>query len=76
MNGAESQFFYPGGTDASVLSTVTEPLRKYANLTTFIKNLRIDGSDNHCFSLTPSIRAGRVSLPNPDIRLPLARFTT
>src|SRR4051794_32966113 len=32
MNGAESQFFYPGGTDATVLSTITEPLRKYAGL--------------------------------------------
>jgi len=47
MNGVESQFFYPGGTDASVLSTVTEPLRKYASLTTFLKGINISGSDNH-----------------------------
>ena len=32
FNGAESSYFYPGGGDASTLSTITEPLRKYANL--------------------------------------------
>ena len=37
MNGAEAQYFYPGGGDASVLSTITEPLRKYANLATFVR---------------------------------------
>src|SRR6187401_3479417 len=43
MNGAESQFFYPGGSDASVLSTVTEPLKKYGSLATFVRGLKIDG---------------------------------
>src|SRR5882672_4978258 len=47
MNGVESKYFYPGGTDASVLSSVTEPLRKYASLTTFLKNINVSGSDNH-----------------------------
>src|SRR5712664_2972971 len=40
------------------------------------RGILLDGTDNHFFSLTPSIRAGCVSLPNPDIRLPLARFST
>ncbi len=47
MNGVEAKYFYPGGTDASVLSSVTEPLRKYASLTTFLKNINVSGSDNH-----------------------------
>ncbi len=70
MNGAESQFFYPGGSDATVLSTVTEPLRKYANLTTFIKNLRIDGSDNH-FATRSTYSGGAVAnydSPDPQVK--------
>ena len=39
MNGAESQFFYPGGSDASALSMITEPMRKYASLATFVRGL-------------------------------------
>jgi hypothetical protein len=47
MNGAEAQYFYPGGGDASVLSTITEPLRKYASLATFVRGLKVDGAENH-----------------------------
>jgi hypothetical protein len=47
MNGAESQYFYPGGQDATVLSSITEPIRKYASLATFVKGLKVDGSENH-----------------------------
>ena len=60
MNGAESQYFYPGGSDASVLSTITEPLRKYASLATFIKGLKIDGAENH-FAVRASYSGGSVS---------------
>ncbi len=60
MNGAEAQHFYPGGSDASVLSTVTEPLRKYANLATFVKGLKIDGAENH-FAVRATYTGGSVS---------------
>jgi len=60
MNGAESQYFYPGGSDASVLSTITEPLRKYASLATFIKGLKIDGAENH-FAVRATYSGGSVS---------------
>jgi hypothetical protein len=46
MNGAEAGAFYPGG-NATQLSLITEPLRKYASLVTFIKGLDISGSSNH-----------------------------
>jgi hypothetical protein len=46
MNGAGADAFYPGG-NASDLSLITEPLRKYGNLVTFIKGVNIDGSSNH-----------------------------
>ena len=46
MNGAESGAFYPGGA-ATSLSMITEPLRKYASLVTFIKGVNISGSNNH-----------------------------
>jgi Protein of unknown function (DUF1552) len=60
MNGAESQFFYPGGSDASALSTITEPLRKYANLATFVRGLKIDGAENH-FAVRATYSGGSVS---------------
>ena len=44
MNGAESGAFYPGGS-ATQLSLITEPLRKWANLVTFIKGVNIVGLD-------------------------------
>jgi hypothetical protein len=46
MNGAEAGAFYPSG-NATSLSLITEPLRKYANLVTFIKGVDISGSSNH-----------------------------
>src|SRR5687768_8933351 len=46
MNGAESGAFYPSGS-ATSLSMITEPLRKYAGLVTFIKGVNISGSTNH-----------------------------
>lgn len=66
MNGAEAQFFYPGGSDASALSTVTEPLRKYAELTTFVRGLKIDGAENH-FAVRATYSGGSVtSYDSPD----------
>ena len=46
MNGADAGAFYPAG-NATQLSLITEPLRKYANLVTFIKGVNIAGSTNH-----------------------------
>jgi hypothetical protein len=46
MNGALSNVFYPTG-GATQLSMITEPLRKYANLVTFIKGVNIVGATNH-----------------------------
>jgi hypothetical protein len=46
MNGAEAGAFYPAG-NATSLSLITEPLRKWANLVTFIKGVDIAGSTNH-----------------------------
>jgi len=60
MNGAESQFFYPGGSDASALSTITEPLRKYASLATFVRGLKVDGAENH-FAVRATYSGGSVS---------------
>lgn len=60
MNGAESQFFYPGGSDASQLSMITEPMRKYASLATFVRGLKIDGAENH-FAVRATYSGGSVS---------------
>jgi hypothetical protein len=70
MNGAESNFFYPGGQDASVLSTITEPLRKHASLATFVKGLKVDGADNH-FAVRATYSGGSVSSydsPDPTLK--------
>lgn len=70
MNGAEEKFFYPSGGDASVLSTVTEPLRKYAGLTTFVRGLKIDGAENH-FAVRATYTGGSVSSydsPDPTVK--------
>jgi hypothetical protein len=60
MNGAESQFFYPSGGDASALSMITEPMRKYASLATFVRGLKIDGAENH-FAVRATYSGGSVS---------------
>ncbi len=46
MNGADAGAFYPAG-NATQLSLITEPLRKWANQITFIKGVNISGSSNH-----------------------------
>jgi hypothetical protein len=47
FNGAEFGNFYPGGSEAAAMSTITEPIRKWGNLITFIKGIGISGSGNH-----------------------------
>jgi hypothetical protein len=47
FNGAESGNFYPGGADASQMSIITEPIRKWGSLITFIKGIGISGAENH-----------------------------
>ncbi len=66
MNGAEDNYFYPKSPDASTLSTITEPLRKYAPLVTFIKGLDIAGAVNH-YAVRSSYSGGSVgSYTSPD----------
>jgi hypothetical protein len=60
MNGAESNYFYPNSPDASMLSTITEPLRKYASLVTFIKGLNVAGAVNH-YAVRATYSGGSVS---------------
>ncbi len=70
MNGAEANFFYPGGSDASVLSTVTEPLKQYGKLATFVRGLKIDGAENH-FAVRATYTGGSVSSydsPDPTVK--------
>jgi hypothetical protein len=70
MNGVEAQFFYPGGSDASVLSSVTEPMRKYASLATFIKSVNVSGSDNH-YATRATYSGGAVPTydsPDPNVK--------
>jgi len=70
MNGAEAQYFYPGGTDASALSTVTQPLGKYGSLATFVRGLKIDGAENH-FAVRATYSGGSVSSydsPDPTLK--------
>ena len=69
FNGAEAGRFYPGGGDASALSGITEPLRKYANLVSFIRNVNISGSVNH-YAIRSMYTGGNVSTytsPNPTV---------
>jgi hypothetical protein len=47
FNGADPEFFYPAGADAAALSPITEPLRKYAGLLTFVREVSVVGSANH-----------------------------
>jgi hypothetical protein len=47
FNGAESGYFYPGGASAAQMSTITEPIRKWGSLITFIKGVGISGAANH-----------------------------
>ncbi len=60
FNGAESNYFYPGGGSASTLSTITEPLRKHAGLVSFIRGVNISGSVNH-YAIRSMYTGGNVS---------------
>jgi hypothetical protein len=70
FNGAESGYFYPGGGTASALSMITEPLRKYAPLVSFIKGVNISGSVNH-YAIRSMYSGGNVSSytsPDPTVK--------
>jgi hypothetical protein len=70
FNGAESGYFYPGGADASAMSTITEPIRKWGKLLTFIKGVGISGSQNHQ-AIRSMYTGGSVgSYTSPDPTLP------
>jgi hypothetical protein len=70
FNGAESNYFYPGGADASVMSTITEPIRKWGKLITFVKGVGISGSVNH-YAIRSMYTGGNVgSYTSPDPMLP------
>ncbi len=47
MNGAESNHFFANPGSLAAMSTVTEPLKKWSSLVTFIKGVNISGSVNH-----------------------------
>jgi hypothetical protein len=69
MNGAEYGNFYPKG-DASQLSIITEPLRKWANLVTFIDGVNVSGAQNHQ-AIRATYSGGSVSSytsPNPVLK--------
>lgn len=70
FNGAESGYFYPGGGTASALSMITEPLRKYASLVSFIRGVNISGSVNH-YAIRSMYSGGNVSSytsPDPTVK--------
>ena len=70
FNGAEGGNFYPGGGDAAAMSTITEPIRKWGNLITFIKGVGISGSGNHQ-AIRSMYTGGNVgSYTSPDPVLP------
>jgi len=70
FNGAEGGNFYPGGSDAATMSTITEPIRKWGNLITFIKGVGISGSGNHQ-AIRSMYTGGNVgSYTSPDPVLP------
>jgi hypothetical protein len=70
FNGAESGNFYPGGSDASQMSIITDPIRKWGNLITFIKGVGISGSGNHQ-AIRSMYTGGQVgSYTSPDPTLP------
>src|SRR6185436_4292927 len=67
FNGAESGNFYPGGSDAAQMSTITEPIRKWGSLITFIKGVGISGSSNHqaIRSMYTGGNVGSYTTPDP-----------
>ena len=67
FNGAEAGNFYPGGSDASAMSTITEPIRKWGSLITFIKGVGISGSSNHqaIRSMYTGGNVGSYTTPDP-----------
>jgi hypothetical protein len=67
FNGAESGNFYPGGSDASQMSIITEPIRKWGSLITFIKGIGISGSTNHqaIRSMYSGGQVGSYTTPDP-----------
>jgi hypothetical protein len=70
FNGAEAGRFYPGGADAATLSGITEPIRKWASLATFIKGVNISGSVNH-YAIRSMYTGGNVSsYTSPDPTVP------
>jgi hypothetical protein len=69
FNGAESRHFYPGGSDAAAMSPITEPIRKWGSLITFIKGVGISGAVNH-YAIRAMYSGGSVSSytsPDPKV---------
>jgi hypothetical protein len=70
FNGANSGHFYPGGSDAAQMSPITEPIRKWGNLITFIKGIGIAGASNH-YAIRAMYTGGSVSSytsPDPTLK--------
>jgi hypothetical protein len=70
FNGAESGNFYPGGADAAQMSTITEPIRQWGSLITFIKGIGISGSSNHqaIRSMYTGGQVGSYTSPDPVLK--------
>jgi Protein of unknown function (DUF1552) len=69
QNGAESNYFFPNGSNTQ-LSTITEPLRKYADITTFLRGTGISGSVNH-YAIRSTYTGANVATytsPNPTVK--------
>jgi Protein of unknown function (DUF1552) len=47
MNGAEAQHFFANPGNLAAMSTVTEPIKKWSSLVTFVKGVNVSGSVNH-----------------------------
>jgi hypothetical protein len=47
MNGAEDRYWLPNAGNFAALSTILEPLKKWANMMTVVKGVNISGSVNH-----------------------------
>ena len=70
MNGAESNYFFANPGNLAALSTVTEPLKKWAEQVTFIKGVGISGSVNH-YAVRSSYSGatiGNYESPDPSVK--------
>ncbi len=68
QNGAESNYWYPGG--AGQVSMITEPMRKHAGIMSFIRGVNVSGSVNHYAirSTYTGANVGSYTSANPTVK--------